>query len=180
VNRRRRAPDAPQRRISTATDDRYFAAMDLTISIFRRPTAPTLRPYSLDNATRRFTDLAEAVAMAQKAAADRGAEAHSFQIKVTRTGDVVDSWTRTPGDADGWSPRATTLSESEVALLRRVGGGNIESTGPELRPVFEALLWAGFVWFVDGMGWTLTTAGQAEFDYLEMRSDARIANPERR
>jgi hypothetical protein len=154
--------------------------MDLTISIFRRPTAATSRPYSLDNATSRFADLAEAIAMAQKAAAERGAEAHSFQIKVARTGDVVDSWMRTPGDAEGWSPRATTLTDSETALLRRVGRGNIESTGPELRPVFEALVWAGFVWFVDGVGWTLTTAGQAEFDHLEMRSDARVANPEQR
>jgi hypothetical protein len=142
--------------------------MDLTITLFRRPTTPNSRPHSLDTVPKRFGDLAEAVATAKQSAASRGPEAHAFQIKVTRSGDVLDSWVRTPEGADGWAPRATTLSETEATLLRLIGHGRLESTGPELRPVFEALIWAGFVWFVEGMGWTLTTAGQAEFDRLEM------------
>jgi hypothetical protein len=141
--------------------------MDLTITLFRRPITRNSRPHSLDHAPNRFADLAEAVETAKQTAARLGAEAHSFQIKATRSGDVLDSWIRMPEGPDGWAPRAAALNDTEARLLRMIGEGKLETTGPELRPAFEALVWAGFVWFVEGLGWTLTTAGQAEFDRLE-------------
>jgi hypothetical protein len=146
---------------------RYVPGMDLTITVFRRPTTANSRPQPLDNASDQFADLGEAIAKAKQTATRRGAEARTFQIKVTRSGDVVESWVRDPESQDGWAPRGKALSDTEETLLRLIGEGRLESTGPELRPVFEALIWAGFVWFVDGVGWTLTTAGQAEFDRLQ-------------